>query len=235
MSSFKFIATVLKKIFAISIFVLLIKVSLFAQSVSLEPIASFGTRQGVNMSFVDFSPAVGNKLLYGYNGGLVFNYKGEKFFGIQVELNYSQKGWSEDLDTIQNSYSRQLNYIELPFLTHIYFGNRDLNYFANLGTSVAYLVSEKETAEINNELYIHKYYDKKIDNNFDFNIVGELGISYLTTIGTFQFGARYYYSLTSIFDYDSKTIDYDSKTMPYNVSRNQVINISLTYFLTSKK
>lgn len=217
----------MKKAIVITFVIFIAGINLYSQNNNFKPVALFGIRQGVNFSFVDFSPTVNYNLLPGYNGGLVFKYTNEKFFALQIELNYSQKGWEENLDTISNSYSRRLDYIELPFMTHIYLGNRNLKYFLNLGTSVAYLISEKESVKIGNELYVREYYTKTIENKFDFNIVGELGLTYNSNFGVFQFGARYYYTLTDIFEYTSESV--------YDLSRNQVINLSLTYFISSEK
>lgn len=81
-----------------------------------------------------------------------------------MELNYTQKGWTENLDTI-NSYSRKMDYIELPLITHIVFGKKNLKYYVNIGTTFAYLISEKEELTINNELYRQEYYEKKLNKS----------------------------------------------------------------------
>lgn len=197
-----------------------------AQTETFKPVSSFGIRQGANVSFVDFSPTVREGLVYGYNGGLVYRYVNEKLFALQIELNFSQKGWIEDFDTIPNSYNRKLNYIELPFMTQIYIGSRKVSYYANLGTAVAYMISEKETLTIENEDYTREYYKRNIENKFDYSVVAELGLRYDTNIGAFNFGIRYYYTISDLFTFDADNT--------YEISRNQVINVSLTYFLTSK-
>jgi hypothetical protein len=197
-----------------------------AQTDMFKPVSSFGVRQGGNISFVDFSPTVSEGLMYGYNGGLVYRYVNENLFALQVELNFSQKGWVEDFDTISNSYNRKLNYIELPFMTQIYLGKRKINYYLNLGTSFAYLISEKESSLIENENYTREYFNTPIDNKFDFSVVAELGVRYDSGLGSFNLGARYYYSVTSIYKFDADNT--------YEISRNQVINIALTYYIFSK-
>ena len=43
--------------------------------------------------------------------------------GAQIELNFSQHGWDEyyeDYPTL--SYTRTMNYVEIPFLAHLAFG-----------------------------------------------------------------------------------------------------------------
>ncbi|MGM0408058.1 MAG: porin family protein [Bacteroidota bacterium] len=202
--------------------------STYGQDDEFEPITQFGIKQGVNYSSVLFSPRINQGLKLGYNGGLVFKYKNEKLFALQVEFNYAQKGWSEDLDTINNSYERNLNYVELPFMTHVYWGKRALKYYVNLGSSVGYLVGDLIQSEINEELYTRPYYENEIDNRFDFNAFGGLGITLDTKIGEFQAGFRYAMTLTDIFKYTSESFFEDSQ--------NQIISFSITYyFLDSRK
>jgi len=216
----------LKKLLLVVILAGLLVSELIGQTNPFVPVSSLGIRQGANLSFVEFSPSVSQGYVYGYNGGLVYRYSNEDLFALQVELNYSQKGWIEDFDTIPNSYNRKLNYIEIPFLAQIYFGQRKLNYFVNLGTAFAYLISEKETMEIENSLYEREYYNKSIGNKFDYSVVVELGLRYDSKIGAFNFGVRYYYTITSLYKFDADNL--------YEISRNQVLNLSLTYFIFSK-
>jgi hypothetical protein len=216
----------LKKIIFIILIISSIISSAAGQTNQFKPVSSFGVRQGANVSFVDFSPTVREGLMYGYNGGLVYRYVNEELFALLVELNFSQKGWVEDFDTIPNTYSRKLNYIELPFMTQIYAGKRKINYYVNLGTAVAYLISEKELSTIKNVDYTREYFKKSIGNKFDFSVVAELGIRYDSGIGPISFGARYYYTVTSLYKFNSDNT--------YEISRNQVINVALTYYFISK-
>lgn len=195
---------------------------IYGQNDEFEPITQLGIKQGINYSSVLFSPGIKQGIKLGYNGGLVFKYKNEKFFALQVELNYSQKGWTEDLDTINNSYQRNLDYIELPFMTHVYWGKRALKYYINLGSSVGFLVGERINSEINNELYTREYYEDEIDNKFDFSVFGGLGITLDTEVGEFQAEVRYAMTLTDIFKFNSDSFFEDSQ--------NQVISFSLTYY-----
>ena len=216
----------MKKHILILILALTISSESFCQDNQFTPVSSFGIRQGANASFVDFSPIVKEGLLYGYNGGLVYRYVNETLFALQIELNFTQKGWIEDLDTVSNSYTRKLNYIELPFMTQIYLGKKETKYYLNLGTAVAYLISEKETMEIGNDLFVREYYNKSINSKFDYSVVAELGLIYNSKLGPFQFGIRYYYTISNLFKYSSDAI--------YDLSRNQVINVSLSYYIFSK-
>ena len=88
-----------------------------------------GGQGGVTASTVLFSPTVSNMsnpftngVTLGGNAGVVFRYAGHKVCGLQVELNYMHRGWREHTDTA--TYQRNLHYLELPFLMHLYFGKQ---------------------------------------------------------------------------------------------------------------
>jgi len=98
-----------------------ISASLSAQVRLDKPEMYIGVNLGVTESMVLFNPAIPQGFLMGYNGGIVFRYIAEKNVGMQAELNFSQRGWTES----SGLYSRQLNYIELPFMTHIYVGRKN--------------------------------------------------------------------------------------------------------------
>lgn len=218
----------LRKLLIISILIIIVSVKLSGQTDEFIPSYSFGIKQGINYSSVSFSPGIKQGITLGYSGGLVYIYQNEKNFALQLELNYTQKGWTEDLDTINNSYSRKLDYIELPLITHVVLGKRPkLKYYINLGTSFAYFLSEKENVEVNNELYRREYYEKEVENAFDYSGLGEIGIIYNSGIGEFQIGVRYQLTFTDLFKTTSETVFEDSQ--------NQIWNFSITYFFLDNK
>ena len=60
-----------------------------------------GFQAGYNLNKVDFVPKVNQKMHKGLTGGLMARYTCEKYFkticSIQMEFNYSQLGWEEDI------------------------------------------------------------------------------------------------------------------------------------------
>ena len=218
----------MRKLFILSAFIVIVSAKLSGQTDDFIPSYSFGIKQGINYSSVSFSPGIKQGVTLGYIGGLVYKYQNEKYFALQLELNYTQKGWTEDLDTINNSYNRKLDYIELPLITHVVFGKRpNFKVYLNLGTSFAYLLSEKENIEVNNELYRREYYEKEVENFFDYSGLGEIGITYNTGIGEFQIGVRYQLTFTDLFKTTSKTV--------FENSQNQIWSFSITYFFLDNK
>ena len=181
--------------------------------------------------------ALNASLLLGYTGGggLVGRYDSEKNVGVQVELNYAQQGWQEKFFGTEYAYSRVINYIELPVLTHIYFGSDKFKVFLNIGPKIGYAIGDKTTTsgnfdnfdqedEENHPLVQH---DMPIQNKFDWGICGGPGIELRTKVGYFVLEGRYYYGLGNI--YKSKKVD------PFPQSSPNVISVKLAYLVSFGK
>ena len=119
---------------------------------------SVGINGGLNMSKVDFSPSIKQKSKNGMSMGITARYISEKYFnmlcGIQMELNYSQRGWNENIeDGTENTYNRTMNYKEVPLLAHLAFGkdalDRGVRFFLNLGPQFGLFLNEKENMSEN--------------------------------------------------------------------------------------
>ena len=171
-----------------------------------------GVNGGINLNSVSFSPSVKQKNLMGINGGVTARYISEKYFsmicGAQIELNFSQHGWDEyyeDYPTL--SYTRTMNYVEIPFLAHLAFGkDRGLQFFIHAGPQIGFLLGDSE----------------KIDGDWD----GTVADSY-TKAGNFIVEGRYYYALSDF--YGSTKKDFFSR------SAHGVITAKVTYLFDLKK
>ena len=105
-----------------------------------------GVKGGLNLSRVQFTPSVEQSFNPGFNGGVTFRYIEENHFGLIVELNYEQRGWKEDFeDRGEFRYSRTVDFLQLPFLAHIYFGRRG-KFFINAGPSVSLRLRESTSS-----------------------------------------------------------------------------------------
>ncbi|MDR0371042.1 MAG: PorT family protein [Prevotellaceae bacterium] len=187
-----------------------------------KPKVYLGTSHGVTASTVHSDPALNlDNLLFGYNGGLSFRFISDKVVGIQLEANFSQRGWVE----ARNSYSRRLNYIEMPFLTHIYMGKRDVRFIIHLGPKIACFLSDNVL--INNTGGATDYqYTHPIENKFEYGFAFGLGCE-------FQFGkqlmgleARGAYTLSDIFS--------NSKAAYFGYSRNLGLSLNLAWLFQVK-
>ncbi|MCL1867440.1 MAG: PorT family protein, partial [Paludibacter sp.] len=123
----------MKKIFVNIIFFIAIIPLCNAQMLAKSELY-LGAASGATISKVGFKPHVHQSFVLGINAGGAFRYITEKYFGMQLELNIAQMGWKEDT----TFFCKQLTYIEIPFLTHIYFGQKT-RVFANLGPQIGFL------------------------------------------------------------------------------------------------
>lgn len=115
-------------------------VNIYAQRASYVSEKYIGVSGGMTGSMVYFYPKVDQSFFRGQEYGIVYRYIGAKNLGLQVEANYSSRGWREK----GSVFERQLNYIDVPFLTHFNFGNK-FRYFFNIGPRLSYLVSQDIT------------------------------------------------------------------------------------------
>lgn len=197
---------------------------------------AIGFNAGANYSNVSFQPTIKQNGLIGITGGVTGRYISEKYFamicGAQVEINYSQRGWDEKFEELNDDrvYSREMTYIEVPFLAHLAFGkDRGAQFFINLGPQVGFLLSDKEKREgtWTTSQLASEQYGKKIENKFDYGIVGGGGLEIRTKAGNFLLEGRYYFGLADF--YNSTKKDYFSR------SAHTVISARLTYLFDIKK
>ena len=187
---------------------------LFVLSVCLAhaqyPKYAIGLCGGTSWSMMLFNPSVGQPSMpMTYHAGTQFRMISEKYCGIKLELNYSQKGFKDQYG------HRRLDYIELPFMTHITFGQRLFRFFIDLGPEIAYLLQDNTTAS---DAPQHSLPAK---NRFDYGIVGGLGFELNTRTGIYTIDARYHFGLNNVMG--------NSASEYFKSSTNQNITLSLAY------
>lgn len=215
--------TTFKKLHTFTFFLLAFG-SLFGQG-SNQSVLSIGTRHGVNFSQIIFEPPVKQNVYLGYNGGLVVKYVSEIHAGIQAEFNYSERGWSENLDSVRN-YNRRLTYFEVPLLSHFLLGKNKTRVIINVGPNLSYFLSDKENFNLLETGDTLSYYQRPIDRKFELGLVGGVGLLQETGIGDFQLEFRFHYGLQNIFFVNNQS--------NVDKSQNQLYSISLSYFFFKK-
>lgn len=237
----------------ILLFFLALPWSLFAQIGEHRNILSVGPTAGWNITNIKFTPKVEQKGLGGFSGGVALRYTVEKYFSticsIQLEMNYAQLGWKEDVKDINNNpvinattgaaenYSRTINYIQVPFLAHLAWGKekKGLNFFVNAGPQLGAYISEstksnfdfdkRNTADRVSSVVAQD--TMKVENKFDYGIAAGLGVEYtIPKVGHFLLEGRYYYGLGNIYG--------DSKRDYFASSNYQTISIKLSYLFDLK-
>lgn len=168
---------------------------------------SIGAHGGVDLSLVNFSPSVRQTMLPGVNFGLNFRYCEENHFGFIVEANFEQRGWKENFDGEPLSYQRTINYVQIPFMSHIYFGNR-YRFFVNLGPSISFKIGDsvKSNFDYNNlssvpnfPVHTSQQYGYPTKGAVDFGISGGLGGELaINPRNSLYLEARYYFGLANV-------------------------------------
>lgn len=197
-----------------------------------KPHISVGGHAGMTMSRMSFSPSVPQSWNEGLVIGVSARYTEEKIFGLIGELNMSQRGWKESFeDNPGLEYKRTLTYLELPLLTHIYFGPKRVKFFFNAGPQFSLMLSDKITAnfDYNNpsEAGIDatrrvNQMSNEIKNKFDYGIVAGFGMEFwMRPRHSFTLEGRFYYGLGNIFP--------ASKSDEFSASRNMTLEVTLGY------
>lgn len=167
-----------------------------------------GVHGGPTLSMVYFLPSVPTGFQQNYMGGLMFRHINEKHLGLQVELNYSQRGWTES----NGLYARRLDYIDLPFMSHLNFG-RSVQFFFNIGPKIGYMISEEvlldQTAGSQSYQYTHP-----VENKLDYGFVAGLGMIVEIKRQVIQLDVRANYSMSNIFS-DNKRDYFDNSNLIY--------------------
>ena len=185
------------------IFFIIVTSTVRAQIIVTTPYEfSVGVSGGTTFSSVTFSPRVMQGTLLGTTFGLTGRMTMGKYVGIQAELNYVQQGWQEKYEERPElKYSRRLDYLQLPFYTHIQFGGDNVKGFINAGPQIGYLIGESTEDKLNGEQpgKENNQHNMSIENKFEWGISGGAGIEIRTGIGYFLLEGRYLYSLGDIY------------------------------------
>lgn len=196
---------------------------------------SLGVHGGVNLSQVMFSPSIRQKFLPGANAGINFRYTEEKHFGFIIEANFEQRGWAENFDDAPFKYSRTINYVQIPFMSHIYFGRRH-KFFINLGPSVSFKVGDsvKSNFDYSNvgsvpdfPVHTSQQYGYPTKGAVDFGISGGLGGELgITRKHSIYLEARYYFGIANVLP--------AGRTDHFKSSNPMALSISLGYWFRIK-
>ena len=186
---------------------LLLPLVLKAQVRLEHPEMYLGVHAGATGSMMNFSPSVSVSpfMAFGATAGVGWRYIAERHFGLQLELNYAQRGWQE-----KQGFHRQADYIELPMMTHLYIGKKVRGYL-NIGPQIAYLVARRSWGTAT-EAPQHAL----ADNRFDYGFCGSLGMQVLTKSGCYELDARFNYSLGNYFS--GRKADYFSSSNHMNIA-----------------
>lgn len=211
---------------------------LVAAQTHYEGTMALGAKGGVTLSRVNFNPGVQQTMLPGMSAGVMFRYIEEKNFGLVAELNLTQRGWRENFDDSQYTYSHSFTYLELPIMTHIFFGSQRVKGFFNLGPEINVMLgdgiksnfaySEAATMDYfaNGSRHIEQM-TIPVNNRLDYGICAGAGMELnMTPKHSLLLEGRFYYGLTDVFP--------NHKTDVFSSSNSMTIMVTLGYFYRLK-
>ena len=203
-----------------------------------EGTIAVGGKAGATFSKVNFNPSVQQSMLPGVTAGLMFRYIEEKNFGLIAELNMTQRGWKEAYDDADYNFSHRFTYLELPIMTHIFFGNQRVKGFFNLGPELNVMLVDGITSNfdyqqaastdyfVTNARHIEQM-TMKINNRLDYGICGGAGMEInMNSKHSLLLEGRFYYGLTDVFS--------SHKTDVFSSSNSMTVMVTLGYFYKLK-
>lgn len=193
-----------------------------------------GAKAGMTLSRMQFNPTVPQSMQMGAMVGATIKYVEEKHFALIGEFNVEQRGWKEKFEGFDYAYNRRFTYIQIPMLTHIFFGNDKVHGFFNAGPEIGYLIATKTSAnfdynhlsEISDFPTANRNTDQftlPVKNRFDYGISAGLGMELYTAQQrhSFTLEGRFYYGLHDVFS--------NHKTDTFSGSSGMSIMVTLGY------
>lgn len=233
----------------------LLPATLWAQVGSYRNDLSVGINGGYQFNTIAFVPKVPQTMFGGTNFGFTARYISEKYFnvicGVQVEVNYSQLGWKEEILSVNDeqcyisdssnpcdgqpaAYQRTMNYLQVPLLAQLGFGREvsGAKFFLNLGPQFGYFLGESDKTNFTVDRAgntspmrvsgVVAQDTMAVENKFDYGIAAGIGMEYsLKRAGHLLIEARYYYGLGNIY--------HDSKADYFARSNHNTILLKATY------
>ena len=197
-----------------------------------------GGKAGATLSRVNFNPSVEQTMLPGMTAGVMFRYIEEKNFGLIAELNMTQRGWKEVFKDADYKYNHRFTYLELPIMTHIFFGNQRVKGFFNVGPEINVMLSDGIKSNFNyqeaggmdyflqNSRHVEQL-TMKVNNRLDYGICAGAGMEVnLNAKHSLLLEGRFYYGLTDVFP--------NHKTDIFAGSNSMSITVTLGYFYRLK-
>jgi len=219
-----------------------ILLTLFLLNFSLLGYSQFnlGIKGGATFSSIlyDQKPfqqnSVETQIKPGFMGGLTFQYINKKNAGLQFELLYIQKGFNTKFDSANNTqYERSIDYISLPFLMHVSFGEKRFQISLILGPYGSYAISSKEILTDGTQKTERTYqFDTDIDNRFEFGLQGGVGFRNNFNFGIIEVQGNFSFTFTSLYRWKAENRDPEMDRffeLP-EMAQSQVYQVTLSYY-----
>lgn len=204
----------------------ILKISIIAiiiiASTTLNAQTFLGIHGNYNYLRLSSDSAMNKEPIIGMGGGLIFKHFVVPSAGIQIEVNYMQKGWRFFMDE-ENYYQRNMNYIEIPVLMNAVIGKKKTRVLFLAGLFVD-ILHDSEISYTNEELiqsFPNQEFVTNELNKLNYGLAGGLGIKRLFSFGTIQIEGRVTQGLSRIMDMPEYRI--------LNYTQNQTFGVSVSY------
>ena len=200
---------------------------------------SVGAKGGLSLSKVNFQSSVPQTLVGGMVLGASVRYIDEKHFGLIGEINLEQRGWKEDFKPLEGyNFKRQFTYIQIPLLTHIYFGSDKARFFINAGPEIGIMIGDKTSSnfdyahaadieDLQNSYRKLEQFTLPVNRKFDYGISAGLGMEInIAPRHALNLEGRFYYGLNDVFR--------NHKSDPFQGSSSMSIMVTLGYNIRIK-
>ena len=197
---------------------------------------TIGVNGGYVMNRISFNPTIKQAWKGGQTYGVTLRYTCEKYFAaicaLQAELNYANLGWQEIIETSDDTYKRDMHYIQVPLFARMAWGRerKGAQFFILVGPQIGFCLGETghrggewsaQTLSLRPN-HVTSQYDLAIQRKFEYGIAGGAGVEIITRhAGHFLLEGRYFYGLSDIFN--------NSKKDPFGRSANGAIYIKASY------
>jgi hypothetical protein len=194
-----------------------------------------GVNGGYLINRVSFNPTIKQNWKGGETFGISLRYTCEKYFSavcaVVAEVNYANMGWKELIETSDETYSRDVRYVQVPLFARLGWGRerRGAQFFFQVGPQLNYCIGEK--AHLGGDWTVDnpgrrpngivEQYTLDVENKFEYGIVAGLGVELSTRAGHFLLDGRYFYGLSDMF--------HNGKKDPFGRSANGAIQLKLSY------
>jgi hypothetical protein len=150
-----------------------------------------GVREGVSTSSVSFNPVRRDSATFQtLNVGLVYKYYITTWTGLQLGVNYAEKGY------VLEDTTRRYRVVEFPFLSQFHAELWRFRILANAGVYASYHLSAREIFKENDKEVQRAYVFKGRDNRFEYGLHFGGGLGVMLHPIEVQFEVGYQYGLS---------------------------------------
>jgi hypothetical protein len=152
----------------------------------------------------DSVKAPGTRDITGLNLGATVGYSFSEMFAVQAELKFLQKGFdlSEEIMGIKFSSQTTMNYLEIPVLAKVSFGE-SFKFFLNAGPSLGIALTGKSVTEVMGQKEEQDLFEKNAEgktavSRMDFSLAVGGGIGIQAGPGTVGLEVRYLMGMSNL-------------------------------------